>query len=78
MKEKELYRSKEGKWLAGVCVGMAKYMGLTPTVVRLIFVGMALFFCGGIFVYIASIFMIPWEPETAAEPEAATEEETEE
>ena len=57
--EKELYRVKEGRWLAGVCAGMAEYMNLTPTVVRWIFVAMSLFFGGGILVYIASIFMIP-------------------
>ena len=60
--KKELYRAKEGRWLAGVCAGMAEYMGLTPTVVRWVFVAMALFFGGGILVYIASIFMIPVEP----------------
>ena len=63
MQEKELYRIKEGKWIAGVCTGMAEYMNLTPTVVRWIFVAMSLFFGGGIAVYIASIFMIPLKPE---------------
>ncbi len=67
--EKELYRSREGKRLAGVCAGMAKYMNLTPRVVRWIFVAMAFFFGGGILMYIASIFMIPWEPEFEEIPE---------
>ena len=61
--EKELYRSKNGRVLAGVCAGMAKYMNLTPATVRCIFAAMALFFGGGILLYIASIFMIPVEPE---------------
>lgn len=61
--EKELYRIKEGRVLAGVCAGMAEYMNLTPTVVRCIFAAMALFFGGGVFVYIASIFMIPVKPD---------------
>lgn len=60
--EKTLYRSREGRWLAGVCAGMAKYMNLTPTAVRLIFALMSLFFGGGILVYIASMIMIPMEP----------------
>ena len=59
-----MYRASEGRWLAGVCAGMAKYMNLTPTVVRLIFALMAVFFGGGILVYIVSIFMIPKEPES--------------
>ena len=61
--EKELYRAREGRVLAGVCAGMAEYMNLTPTVVRWIFVAMSLFFGGGVLVYIASIFMIPVEPD---------------
>ncbi len=62
MKEKELYRARTGRWLAGVCAGMAKYMHLEPYVVRLIFAGMSLFFGGGILMYIVGIFMIPLEP----------------
>ena len=61
--EKELYRARNGRKLFGVCAGMAEYMNLTPRVVRWIFVGMSLFFGGGILVYIASIFMIPEEPQ---------------
>lgn len=68
-KEKELYRVKEGKWIAGVCTGMAEYMNLPVAVVRWIMVAMGLFFCGGVAVYIASIFMIPWQPESDAQKE---------
>ena len=78
--ERELYRVREGKWIAGVCTGMAQYMNLSPTIVRLIFVAMVpLAFGAGIFMYIASIFLLKWEPETLAEEtEEATEEQTEE
>ncbi len=61
--EKELYRIKEGRWLAGVCTGMAEYMNLSAATVRWIFVAMSLFFGGGVLVYIASIFMFPNKPE---------------
>ena len=74
--EKELYRARKGRVLFGVCAGMAEYMNLTPTAVRLIFVAMALFFGGGILVYIASIFMFPKKPlelETKEEPTDTTE-----
>ncbi|MBR4017723.1 MAG: PspC domain-containing protein [Oscillospiraceae bacterium] len=60
--EKELYRVKNGRILAGVCAGMAEYMNLTPRMVRWMFVAMSLFFGGGVLVYIASIFMIPTDP----------------
>ena len=61
-KKKELYRARQGRWLFGVCAGMAEYMDLSPMIVRGIFLLMTLFFGGGIFVYIASLFMIPKEP----------------
>ena len=61
-KNKELYRIKEGRWLFGVCAGMAEYMDLSPMIVRGIFLLMTLFFGGGFFVYIASIFVIPKKP----------------
>ena len=61
--EKELYRIKEGRWIAGVCTGMAEYMNLSVTVVRCIMVAMALFFGGGVLVYIASIFMFKVKPD---------------
>lgn len=60
--ERELYRSRTKKILFGVCGGMADYMNLKPWTVRLIIIGMSLFCGGGIFVYIASIFMFPKEP----------------
>ena len=63
-KRKELYRAREGRWLFCVCAGMAEYMELSPMIVRGIFLLMTLFFGGGIFVYIASIFMIPKKPKT--------------
>ena len=73
--EKELYRARYGKWLFGVCAGMAEYMNLSPMTVRLIFAGMSLFFGGGIFVYLVSIFIIPMEPKDRDLVESAQEEE---
>lgn len=66
-KEKELYRARKGKVLAGVCAGMAKYMRLSPAVVRLIFVGLSFCFGGGLLMYLVGIFIIPKEPETQEE-----------
>lgn len=60
--EKTLYRARSGRIIAGVCAGMAKYMNLDPTIVRLIIVAMSLFFGGGVLLYIVSIFIIPEEP----------------
>ena len=49
--EKKLSRSRDNRMIGGVCAGLAKFLGLDPTIVR---VGMALAtFVGGmsLFVY---------------------------
>lgn len=33
-----LVRPKRGRWIAGVCAGLARRFGLSPLVVRLLFV----------------------------------------
>lgn len=59
----KLSRSRTDKKLAGVCGGLAKHLGMSSTVLRLIFVA-ALFlsFNTFILVYIALSFVIPKEP----------------
>ncbi|MBC7363553.1 MAG: PspC domain-containing protein [Candidatus Aminicenantes bacterium] len=39
---KKLYRSTQQKMLGGVCAGLAEYFDLDVSLVRLIFVGLAL------------------------------------
>ena len=79
MKEREMYRIRKGKWIAGVCTGMADYMNLPVYVIRLIFVAMVpLAFGAGIFVYIASILMVHWAPEGYIPAGEETPEETDE
>ncbi|MFZ6021558.1 MAG: PspC domain-containing protein, partial [Chloroflexota bacterium] len=45
MQTKRLFRSRQERMLGGVCGGLAEYLGLDPTVVRLVF--LLLFFLGG-------------------------------
>ncbi len=58
---KRLYRSNEGKMLCGVCAGIAEYLDIDPTVVRLIF---ALLACtgSGILFYIIAVCIMPEKP----------------
>ena len=35
---KKLTRSKSNRMIAGVCAGLGEYLGMDPTIVRLIFV----------------------------------------
>jgi len=40
---KKLYRSKTDRRIAGVCGGLAEYLGIDSLVVRLIFLAMLIF-----------------------------------
>ncbi len=63
MNNKKLYRKPNDQMIAGVCSGLAEYLGLDTTVVRLIFV--LLFFLGGngILIYIILWILMPLQPE---------------
>jgi phage shock protein PspC (stress-responsive transcriptional regulator) len=59
--EKKLTRSISDRMLAGVCAGLATYLGMDPTVIRLIFV--LLFFVSGPGVLLAYLVMMIIVPE---------------
>ena len=61
--EKRLYRSRTDKKICGVCAGLANYLGLDPTVVRLITVLLAFFAGGGVMAYLLCALIIPEEPQ---------------
>ena len=61
--EKKLYRIKQGKQLAGVCGGIAEYLNIDPTVVRLLWVLISLFAGAGLLAYIICAFVIPEKPD---------------
>ena len=56
---KRLYRSRSNKMLAGVCGGVAEYLGVDPTVARLLAVVIPGF---GWVAYIICAIIIPEEP----------------
>ena len=59
---KKLYLSRTDKKIAGVCGGLAQYLDIDSTVIRLVFVLFAIF-CGcGILAYIICALVIPKEP----------------
>jgi phage shock protein C len=63
---KRLYRSRKDRMIAGVCGGLASYIGIDPTLVRLLFV-LGIFAVGGTFLaYIIMMIVIPEEPAAAA------------
>lgn len=62
--EKKLYRSRTDKKIAGVCGGMAKYLNIDNTVVRLIWAIVGLCTVGtALLAYLICALIIPEEPE---------------
>ena len=61
--EKKLYRSRTDKKLCGVCGGLAKYLNMDVTIVRLICALLVLFTGIGLLAYIVAALIIPEEPE---------------
>lgn len=74
---KRLYRSRTNRWLAGVCGGLGQYLGLDPTVIRVLFALLALVVGGGFLLYLLLWIIIPLEPETVTEVQETDVEEAE-
>jgi len=57
-----LYRSGKEKVLGGVCGGIAEYLNVDPTVVRLIWVFSVLVYGTGLLAYLIAWLIIPKNP----------------
>lgn len=63
MEPRKLYRLEEGKMLCGVCAGLADYLNLDVTVIRLLAVLAALCSSGiGLIFYLAAAIIMPLKP----------------
>jgi phage shock protein C len=62
MQNQRLYRSRDERMLAGVCGGLAQFFGIDPTIMRLIFVVLALMGGPGLLIYIIMWIVVPEEP----------------
>ena len=60
---RKLMRSRTDRKIAGVCAGFAEYFDLDVTVVRVVWLIVALFGGGGILAYIIAWIVMPEEPE---------------
>lgn len=56
---KKLYKSQTDRKLCGVCGGIAEYFGIDPTIIRLIWAIVALFYGTGILIYIIAALVLP-------------------
>jgi phage shock protein C len=59
---KKLFRSRKSRLLAGVCGGVAEYLNLDPTIIRLVWVLFSLLFGFGVLAYIVAWILIPSNP----------------
>lgn len=67
--EKKLYRSQTNKKIAGVCGGLAEYLNIDTTVVRLIWALVTLFAGAGLLAYIVCALVIPERPSNVIDAE---------
>ena len=59
---KRLVRSRDDRWLAGVCGGVAEYAGVDPNLVRLVVVLGTIFGFGSLLVaYVVAWILMPEE-----------------
>jgi phage shock protein PspC (stress-responsive transcriptional regulator) len=65
---KRLYRSKSERMIGGICGGMGAYMGIDPTVVRVIFVLITLFWPFTLLLYLVLMLLIPDAPDSSTPP----------
>lgn len=59
MEKKRLTKSKTEKKIFGVCGGIAEYLDVDPTIVRLIWAGSVIIFGVGIIGYLAAALILP-------------------
>ncbi|MGH8828208.1 MAG: PspC domain-containing protein [Jiangellaceae bacterium] len=59
---RKIYRSATDRKLAGVCGGLAQYFNVDATLIRVLFVVLALFGGSGLVLYLAMWIIIPNEP----------------
>ena len=61
--KKRLYRSRKNRRVAGVCSGIADFLAVDPTIVRILWVLLAMAGGPGVLLYIIMAAIVPEEPE---------------
>lgn len=67
---KRLVRPRQGRKVAGVCLGFAEYFDLDVSLVRIVWAITAIFGLFGLVTYFAAWIVLPEEPMLLASPEA--------
>jgi phage shock protein C len=56
---RKLYRSRNQRMVAGVCGGLAEYLNVDATLIRVIFLLLAVFGGSGLVIYLAMWILVP-------------------
>ncbi len=59
---RKLYRSRKNRKMAGVCGGLAEYLNVDPTLIRVLFVLLTVMGGAGAVIYLAMWIFVPEEP----------------
>lgn len=59
---KRLYRSQNNRMLAGVCAGLGEFLGIDPTLVRLLVVLLSFMYPGIALIYLMFMIVVPEAP----------------
>jgi phage shock protein C len=72
--QKRLYRSRAERMIGGVCGGLATYLDIDPTIIRVVLVILTFPFLATILAYFVMLLVVPEEPlnlpPTSPEPPA--------
>jgi len=71
---KKLYRSETDKMIAGVCGGLAEYLGIDSIIVRLIFLVLVFWNGAGLLIYLLLAIITPTYSKVGQQPEKAARE----
>jgi phage shock protein C len=63
---RKLYRSRTNRKLAGICGGLAQYFNLDATLIRVLFVVLAVLGGSGLVIYLVMWIIVPNEPQGPA------------
>lgn len=63
---KQLIRPRQGRIVAGVCAGLADYLGLDANLIRLVFAVVTIFGGAGVLAYLVAWLVVPEEGEDAS------------
>ena len=62
-RNRRLYRSQSNRMIAGVCGGLAEYLQVDATIIRVIFVVLAVLGGAGLPIYLAMWIVVPKQPD---------------